>query len=198
LFDDEGVIHEVHPMSLSGALAVDLTESEIAHPQIAQAVSLLEFAQAALPRDVSLADRYLTDATALLRAGCKRPSLDFHSRRGGTLAAWQIGRVERLVRSHLSRSIRMDELAAATGLSRSYFSYAFRRTVGEPPFCYLRRCRVELAQQLIRQTDKSLAEIALECGLADQSHLTRCFRAFVGMSPGTWRRLHGPSESIAV
>jgi AraC-like DNA-binding protein len=52
-------------------------------------------------------------------------------------------------------------------------------------------------------TDKSLAEIALECGLADQPHLTKTFRRIVGMSPGAWRRArrsvpHPPSDFARV
>jgi len=42
-------------------------------------------------------------------------------------------------------------------------------------------------------TDKPLAEIALDCGLTDQPHLTRLFRRVVGMSPGAWRRWHRTS-----
>jgi AraC family transcriptional regulator len=185
-------------MDSAGAQAADLSESHYANVQDPQTiVSLLEFAQAALPRDIPLASRYLTDATALLRAGREGSPQRRPAATRGALAPWQVSRVEHLVRSQLSRPIRIEELAAATRLSPSYFSYAFRRTVGESPICYLRRCRIELARQLMLQTDKSLAEISLECGLADQSHLTRCFRAFVGISPGTWRRLHRALDTIA-
>lgn len=50
----------------------------------------------------------------------------------------------------------------------------------------LRRC--ELAKELLRSSPLSLAEIALACGFADQSHFTRAFARLVGMTPGAWRR----------
>jgi AraC family transcriptional regulator len=42
---------------------------------------------------------------------------------------------------------------------------------------------------LLRQRDPSLSEIALACGFADQSHLSRVFTRQIGMSPRSWRRL---------
>jgi AraC family transcriptional regulator len=50
------------------------------------------------------------------------------------------------------------------------------------------RRRIERAQGLMLQTNLSLAQIALDCGLADQAHLNKSFRRFVGQSPGAWRR----------
>jgi len=40
----------------------------------------------------------------------------------------------------------------------------------------------------MKETDASLTDIALACGFADQSHFTRVFSKFAGVSPGTWRR----------
>jgi AraC-like DNA-binding protein len=43
------------------------------------------------------------------------------------------------------------------------------------------------------ETAAPLAEIAPDCGLADQNHLTRIFRRFTGMSPHRWRRSMAPA-----
>lgn len=156
---------------------------------VAQAVvALLDCARLALMRDVHLAGQYIADASELLRAQHELKEEGTEDAGRGTLAPWQVRRVKQLIESELANAIRIEDLAAVTRLSPSYFSYAFRRSVGETPFGYIRRCRVEHAQRLMLLTDKSLAQIALECGLADQSHLTRCFRQFVGCSPGLWRR----------
>jgi AraC family transcriptional regulator len=151
-------------------------------------VTLLEFANKALLRDAKEASRCITEATSLLRAEC-----DLHEERGsgraaGPLAPWQISRVLKYLEANLPNSIRVEDFAGAAQLSVSYFSYAFRCTVGESPLRYVRRRRIERAQALMLLTDKSLAEIAVECGLADQSHLTKTFGQIVGMSPGAWRR----------
>jgi AraC family transcriptional regulator len=45
-----------------------------------------------------------------------------------------------------------------------------------------------LAQEKLRDRRLSLSDVALACGFADQSHLTRVFTGMVGVSPGAWRR----------
>lgn len=107
--------------------------------------------------------------------------------RGG-LAPWQIRKVTSYIEAHLDRSIRNEDLAALVRLNPSHFGRAFRNSLGEPPHEYVIRRRVERAQGLMLSTDASLSEIALDCGLADQSHLTRLFRRFSGESPRAWRR----------
>lgn len=151
--------------------------------------SLLEYAQQALHQDARLAGRYISNAAALLRS-----DRDFSKQDGtdivhGRLAPWQLRRVKEFVRNELSNVVRVKDLAAAARLSTSHFSRAFSQTAGESPSRYLRRCRLEQAQKLMLSTDKSLAEIALECGYADQSHLSRCFRSIVGVTPKHWRRM---------
>jgi transcriptional regulator GlxA family with amidase domain len=92
------------------------------------------------------------------------------------------------VETHLDQPIRNEELAALVRLNPSHFGRAFRNSFGEPPHEYVIRRRVERAQGLMLSTDASLSAIALNCGLADQSHLTRLFRRFAGESPRAWRR----------
>ncbi|MFC4307797.1 helix-turn-helix domain-containing protein [Steroidobacter flavus] len=107
--------------------------------------------------------------------------------RGG-LAPWQIRKVTSYIEANLDRSIRNEELATLVRLNPSHFGRAFRNSLGEPPHEYVIRRRVERAQGLMLSTDATLSEIALDCGLADQSHLTRLFRRFAGESPRAWRR----------
>lgn len=107
--------------------------------------------------------------------------------RGG-LAPWQIRKVTSHVEANLERSIRNEDLATLVRLNPSHFGRAFRNSFGEPPHEYVIRRRVERAQGLMLTTDATLSEIALDCGLADQSHLTRLFRRIAGESPRAWRR----------
>lgn len=107
--------------------------------------------------------------------------------RGG-LSPWQIRKVTNHVETHLDRPIRNEDLARIVHLNASHFGRAFRNSFGEPPHEYVIRRRVERAQGLMLSTDAALSEIALDCGLADQSHLTRLFRRVVGESPRAWRR----------
>jgi AraC family transcriptional regulator len=104
------------------------------------------------------------------------------------LAPWQLRRVLAHIDANLSTPIRNQDLAALARLSAFHFNVAFRKSVGNSPHEYLIRRRMERAQGLMLSTDKALSEIAAECGLADQPHLTRLFRRFVGESPAAWRR----------
>ena len=107
--------------------------------------------------------------------------------RGG-LAPWQIRKVSAYIEAHLDSTIGSADLAGLVKLSVFHFCRAFQASFGESPHTYVMRRRVECAQGLMLQTKSPLAQIAIECGLADQAHLNRTFRRFVGECPGAWRR----------
>jgi AraC family transcriptional regulator len=107
--------------------------------------------------------------------------------RGG-LAPWQIRKVSAYIEAHLDSTIGAAHLAGLVKLSVFHFCRAFRASFGEPPHTYVMQRRVERAQGMMLRTSSSLAQIAIECGLADQAHLNKSFRRFVGESPGAWRR----------
>ena len=160
------------------------------------AVRLLTKASKALWSNQDEAHQCIVKAAALLQAESEFMETDAKpSNRAnrGRLAPWQVKRVTHFIDDKLGEKIGVKDFAAVTRLGRSHFARAFRATVGQAPHAYLVRRRIERAQQLILMTDKPLAEIALDCGLTDQPHLTRLFRRVVGMSPGAWRRWHRTS-----
>jgi AraC-like DNA-binding protein len=79
-------------------------------------------------------------------------------------------------------------LARACGQSTKHFSRAFCQSIGLPPHQWLLQRRVDKAKQLLRDSRSPLADVAVDCGFADQSHFTRVFTRAVGISPGQWRR----------
>lgn len=107
--------------------------------------------------------------------------------RGG-LATWQRKQVATYVEANISANIRLKDLARVARLSKSHFCRAFRKSFGERPMAYVRKQRVRRGQELLQKSPTSLCEIAIACGLCDQSHFTRVFHRFVGMPPGLWRR----------
>jgi AraC family transcriptional regulator len=138
-------------------------------------------------QDGSYAERCNADALASLRVACDLAAARSLGPIAGTPARSQIIRMLKIVDASITNPARIKDMATAAGLSPTRFSRAFLRSVGESPRGYLRRRRVELAQNLMLSTPMSLAEIALECGLCDQSHLTKSFRRVVGISPSAWR-----------
>ncbi len=108
--------------------------------------------------------------------------------KGSGLAPWQARRVTELIESSLDLTIRLEDCASKVRLSASYFSRAFKATFGSTVGNYIRRRRVERAQQLMLLSNEPLSQIAFACGFADQAHYCRVFRSVVGLSPGIWRR----------
>jgi AraC family transcriptional regulator len=108
--------------------------------------------------------------------------------RGG-LAPFQARRLAEYIDTHLAERIVLRQLARMAGLSTGHFSRAFKQTFGIPTHTYLIRRRIEIAQSLMLSTELPLSEIALTCGLSDQSHFTRMFRRIVGETPYAWRRV---------
>jgi AraC family transcriptional regulator len=107
--------------------------------------------------------------------------------RGG-FAAWQSRRVAARVNANLAGKIVVKDLAASLDISVSHFCRAFKRTFGMSARVWIRQRRIELAQGLMLTTDASLSDIALSCGMSDQSHFTRSFRRIVGETPSSWRQ----------
>ncbi|QCO18440.1 AraC family transcriptional regulator (plasmid) [Azospirillum brasilense] len=108
--------------------------------------------------------------------------------RGGTLASWQERRVKDIIAANLHGEIRLADLAAECRLSVGHFVRAFRRTANTTPHQWLLQQRVEQAKTLMRERSRTLADVALACGFADQSHFTRTFSRLVGVPPRHWRR----------
>jgi AraC family transcriptional regulator len=111
--------------------------------------------------------------------------------RGG-LAPWQARRAEAMIDKNLGTKLSVGALAEAVRLSPSHFRRAFRHTFGVAPHGYILRRRVDRAKELMQTTNDALADIALACGLADQSHFSTVFRRIECESPNAWRRRRYP------
>lgn len=110
--------------------------------------------------------------------------------RGG-LAHWQLRRACEMMITDMTGGVTISQLADACGLSASYFTSAFRTTTGVPPHRWLMNERIRRAKDLLRHKTLGISDVALACGFADQSHLTRVFLRMEGQPPGRWRRLLG-------
>ena len=109
--------------------------------------------------------------------------------RGG-LAPGALRRVREHVDKNLTERLMTEDLAAVAGLSPGHFNRAFRQSIGHAPHQYVLRRRVGVAAQLLKDSDRALADIALEVGFADQSHFTRTYASVTGETPSAYRRRH--------
>lgn len=97
-------------------------------------------------------------------------------------------RVKDYIRACYADDITVSDLAAVAGLSRAHLTRAFSAAYHMPPHVYLNAVRITQAQARIRR-GMPLTMVALECGFADQSHLTRRFKGGIGITPSAWRRM---------
>ena len=104
------------------------------------------------------------------------------------LARWQSRAAIEYINANLASKLTLAEIAKVVRLSKSRFSRAFKISHGVSPWAYIIMTRVERANRMIRGTREPLSQIAGACGFADQAHLCRAFRRWVGVSPGIWRR----------
>jgi len=94
--------------------------------------------------------------------------------------------------------IDVADMAAAAGLSRAHFTREFRRVFGDTPRGYLLTRRLERAAALLRNTDRSVAEICLDVGLTSVGSFTTSFTRMYEMSPTAYRAAHPPARAHAV
>jgi AraC-like DNA-binding protein len=112
------------------------------------------------------------------------------------LPAWQARRITSFVAENLEQRLTVAELARHVSLSDGQFCRVFKQTFGVTAHAYVMRSRIRAAQMLMLSSGKTLSEIAMCCGMSDQSHFTRWFRRIVGETPYAWRRRH-PHPPVA-
>jgi len=94
--------------------------------------------------------------------------------------------------AHMSESFGLNELAEASELNRSHFARIFKQAVGDTAINYLMKLRIDRARQLLRDPlhrERSIAQIAADCGFAQIPHFTTKFRQIVGTTPAAYRGL---------
>jgi len=87
-----------------------------------------------------------------------------------------------MIHSSYSEKVSLEGLAKAANMSKFHFLRQFKKTYGQTPHSYITGVRIEQASKMLGQ-DKSLAEIALDNGFADQAHFTRIFKKYFGFTP---------------
>lgn len=121
-----------------------------------------------------LVERY---ARAPARAPVHRGGLPIH----------QVRKVEDHVAQHLAEDLSIESLAGLLGLSSSHFCHVFKESTGMTPLQFVTHQRIVRAQRLIRETSRSLIEVALEVGYASPSYFAQVFRRVAGVTPTAFR-----------
>ena len=106
-----------------------------------------------------------------------------------------IGRALELIHSHPEKGWNIENMASATGLSRSAFAKRFHHLTGMPPKAYLTMWRMHRVKALLRNPYNLLGQIATEVGYSSDVALIRAFQRFFGKSPKQMRLEINPSSA---
>ena len=92
------------------------------------------------------------------------------------------------MREHIHDNIRLEDVAAHAGMSKYHFIREFKKETGRSPIQDLRLMRIEYARDLIISTELPLKAIAPMAGLGDEYQLSRYFRKYLNITPGSLRK----------
>jgi AraC family transcriptional regulator len=106
----------------------------------------------------------------------------------GNLSKRRLNGAIEYIHDNLARDLSLSELAAVAGLSPSHFNTLFKEATKQPVHQYVIACRVEYAMSLLANRKLSIAEVASLAGFFDQSHMARCMRRVVGVTPAVVKR----------
>src|SRR5438128_8973455 len=106
-------------------------------------------------------------------------------------------RAKDLIDARYREPLDVRALARAAHLSPAHFSREFRRAFGETPHQYLLTRRMERAAALLRNTDRTVADVCLTVGLRSVGSFTTSFGRTFGLSPTAYRGAHPPAADRA-
>jgi AraC-like DNA-binding protein len=88
----------------------------------------------------------------------------------------------------------IEELARHASVSRSVMAERFAELIGLPPMQYLAKWRMQIASELLLNSNVNIAKIAAETGYASEASFSRAFKKIVGVAPSIWRQRAGGAD----
>lgn len=108
-------------------------------------------------------------------------------KRTHALPQWRLRQVLEYIETNLASDLTLAELAGVAGFSLSHFKVLFREATGVPVHRFVLERRVERARMYLMEGKMSATDIALEAGFTHSSHMARCLRSVLGVSPAQLR-----------
>ncbi|MCA1780366.1 MAG: AraC family transcriptional regulator [Xanthomonadaceae bacterium] len=99
-----------------------------------------------------------------------------------------VGKALEYLHQQPDRDWSVDDLAREIGLSRSALHERFVKFIGHPPMQYLANWRIQVGAKLLRESNRTVATIALDVGYDSEAAFSRAFKRLVGLPPAAWRR----------
>jgi AraC-like DNA-binding protein len=122
-------------------------------------------------------------ASALLHAAFARVEIPIAAEQPERL-----DQVMRFIHSQLAGDLSNPILARRALMSESVFIRWFKSHTGATPAIYVQQARARHAAQLLALTDRSIEQIAADCGFPNRFYFTRIFRRHLGAGPAEYRK----------
>lgn len=103
-------------------------------------------------------------------------------------SAFRLHKIMNAVLANPEDEHNLEQMSAVAGITPSHFCRVFKKATGISPHQYVMKARLDRAQQMLVQTDLSLAALSEALGFTSQSHFSRAFRAYSGKSPSDYRQ----------
>lgn len=114
---------------------------------------------------------------------------------------WQIGKsaeesrpiriARKFIHQHYAEPLTLQMLSDHVSLNATYFSSAFKRETGQTFLDYVTRVRIDVAKELLADTDMGISDIAERVGYSDIKYFYKRFKRFAGLGPKEYRKLYG-------
>jgi AraC-like DNA-binding protein len=147
---------------------------EIEDPSVHSALNIETFLMLALDRLL----KYRSNPTAQPGQGYVK----------GGLPNWRLRLSLQMMEGNSGRMPHLSEIAETVNLHEASFCRAFKQSTGLSPHRYLLLIRVNRAKELMKDPNRTLTNIALDCGFSSSSQFSVAFKRIVGESPGRYRR----------
>lgn len=158
---------------------------QLSPPELAQAIGLVDQLEHELT-ERSLGFGVMATAT-LLQLVTFLSRCYSQTRNPQSKSLLRIAEAISLIQRHYADPITLDDLVEISGMSRRNFIRTFESAMGSPPIKYLIRLRVQQACKLLRESDRSVTDIAMSVGFSDSNYFSRQFRSLTGSSPRDYR-----------
>jgi len=104
-----------------------------------------------------------------------------------------IDNVLEYIQDALNKSFTLNELSKIANMSPSHFGAVFKDIIGITPWEYITSKKMELAQNLLKETDKQVMDIVYECGYSNIANFNRAFKKYTNMTPTKYRKVLIPN-----
>lgn len=102
--------------------------------------------------------------------------------------------IKRYIQKNLREKITLDKLSVALHCSKVTLTESFRKEFDMTIMQFVQKERMEMAENMLRDTTMSITEIADHCGFSDIEYFSKCFKANHGVSPSEWKKTLPPEK----